>query len=314
MAILAKIAVELRGVVAERAAHGTQSAPPDFRVVAQGEGWSVKDVTCTYGPQDRPFAEEHSGFSVAFVVAGTFQYRGEPTRGRSGHLMTPGTLMLGNPGQLFECVHEHGHGDRCLSFHFKPGFFEEIAADTGAASGERNFRALRLPATREMSSLAARACAGLTDARIAAHREIAWEEIAIQTAATAIGLANQSAGPDTDPLPSVAARITRAVRMMEEDEDSDWTLQQLAAQAGLSPYHFLRTFEQVTGITPHQYVRRLRLRRAATQLLADRSNILDVVMDCGFGDLSNFNRAFRSEFGMSPRQFRSTGTAVRRAV
>jgi AraC-like DNA-binding protein len=46
---------------------------------------------------------------------------------------------------------------------------------------------------------------------------------------------------------------------------------------------FLRTFQQLTGLTPHQFV-------------------LDIALDCGFGDVSNFNRAFRNEFGENPRQ------------
>jgi len=78
----------------------------------------------------------------------------------------------------------------------------------------------------------------------------------------------------------------------------------LAREAGLSPYHFLRTFERLTGITPHQYVRRARLRDAASRLAAEREKVLDIALDCGFGDVSNFNRAFRSEFGVSPLAFR----------
>jgi AraC family transcriptional regulator len=49
---------------------------------------------------------------------------------------------------------------------------------------------------------------------------------------------------------------------------------------------------------------RMRLRRAASRLLAEPAKILDIVLDNGFGDVSNFNRAFRTEFGMSPRAYR----------
>src|SRR5262249_61149389 len=80
----------------------------------------------------------------------------------------------------------------------------------------------------------------------------------------------------------------------------------LARAAGLSAYHFLRTFDRVTGVTPHQYVLRARLRAAAGRLMHSRAKIIDVALDSGFGDLSNFNRAFRAEFGATPRRYRQT--------
>jgi AraC-like DNA-binding protein len=51
-------------------------------------------------------------------------------------------------------------------------------------------------------------------------------------------------------------------------------------------------------------VRRTRLRQAASRLLAEPGQVLEIALDCGFGDVSNFNHAFRAEFGVSPRQFR----------
>jgi AraC-like DNA-binding protein len=113
-----------------------------------------------------------------------------------------------------------------------------------------------------------------------------------------------------DPAPhrtsrDAVARVTRTVRAIEHHPDATLTLSALARLAGLSPYHFLRVFERVTGVTPHRYVRRARLREAATRLAVDPSKIVEVALACGFGDVSNFNRAFRTEFGVSPRSFRA---------
>jgi len=94
------------------------------------------------------------------------------------------------------------------------------------------------------------------------------------------------------------------VRAIERHPDKALTLRKLAREAGVSPYHFLRAFEQIAGVTPHQYVLRTRLREAASKLLDEPGKILEVALDCGFGDVSNFNHAFRAEFGVSPRQFR----------
>jgi AraC family transcriptional regulator len=56
---LAKIALELERALARRAELGTRGTMAD-RLLAQGEGWSVRDVVCTAGPLDRPFEELHS--------------------------------------------------------------------------------------------------------------------------------------------------------------------------------------------------------------------------------------------------------------
>jgi len=104
--------------------------------------------------------------------------------------------------------------------------------------------------------------------------------------------------------PAAVARITRTVRMIEEQPATDLTLVRLAREARLSPFHFLRTFMSLTGATPHQYLLRWRLRAAATRLATEPVKILDIALDAGFGDVSNFNRAFRAEFGRSPRVYR----------
>ena len=98
---------------------------------------------------------------------------------------------------------------------------------------------------------------------------------------------------------------SRHLHLIERDLQSELTVASLAREARLSPYHFLRTFEQLSGLTPRQFVKRARLRAAAARLSMEREKILEIALDCGFGDVSNFNRAFRGEFGASPRAWRN---------
>jgi AraC-like DNA-binding protein len=265
------------------------------RGLASGDGWAVEDVLCSAGPQDRPFEEQHRQVCIAIVTAGSFQYRSAAGR----ELMTPGSIFLGNAGQCFECAHEHGTGDRCLSFHYSQDHFEGLAAATGAHGVKPVFRGLRLPPMRALSPLVAQAGAAL-----AGSERASWEELSVQLAARTIQLAAGLASEPHDAPPSAVARVTRAVRMIERCPEGSNKLGDLSREAGLSKFHFLRTFESLTGATPHQYVLRLRLRRAAIRVSSEPTKILDIALDCGFGDVSNFIHAFRAEFGVSPRAYR----------
>lgn len=290
------IAAELRQAVAQREREGCAGAFHS-RLLACGRDWTVEDVLCTSGPRDRPYQEQHEHVAIAVVVAGSFQYRG----GSCCELMTPGSLMLGNAGQAFQCGHEHGTGDRCISFHYSPEYFERLSRGLLPRGAKPRFGQLRVPPVRALSRLVAKASAGL----IGGAHATAWEELSVQVAGDALQFARgESSSRPTEA--STLARVTRAVRRIEHEQQSpeSLSLEKLAQDARLSPYHFLRTFEQVAGVTPHQYVRRLRLRNAAARLAAERGKVLDIALDSGFGDVSNFNHAFRAEFGVSPRAFR----------
>jgi AraC family transcriptional regulator len=100
-------------------------------------------------------------------------------------------------------------------------------------------------------------------------------------------------------------RLRTVVEYIEEHLDTNPSLEQIAAVARLSPYHFARQFKEATGLPPHQYVIARRVERAK-QLLQARDNLslAEVATLAGFLDQSHFSQHFKRLVGVTPRQFR----------
>jgi len=103
-----------------------------------------------------------------------------------------------------------------------------------------------------------------------------------------------------------------AARWVEANAHLPIDLETASGVAGLSPFHFLRLFSSVLGVTPHQYLLRSRLRHAARLLTDDDKAVTDIAYDVGFGDLSNFVRTFHRAAGVSPLKFRQASRGERK--
>jgi AraC-like DNA-binding protein len=264
-------------------------------IVASGPGWSVRDVVCDQGPEDRVFEERHADVSIAAVTAGSFQYRSR----QGAATLAPGSLLLGNAGACFECGHTHARGDRCLAFHYTPAFFEAALAEVPGARAATFSRA-SLPALPELMPLVAE-----TEAARDAGDDDALEELALRFIAAVAALQRGVRATHRPPTVRDERRVTAVLRRIEREPQAPLTLAVLAREAGASPFHLLRTFRQVAGLTPHQYILRTRLHRAALALRRGAGSVTDIAYDCGFNDLSTFNRRFRRIMGMPPSGWRS---------
>jgi AraC-like DNA-binding protein len=109
-------------------------------------------------------------------------------------------------------------------------------------------------------------------------------------------------------------RAVEGALWIAENAHRPIVLDDAAGEAGLSSFHFLRVFSSVLGVTPHQYLLRERLRRAARMLADEDRPITDVALEVGFGDLSNFVRTFGRAAGVSPRAFRRVARGDRKIL
>jgi AraC family transcriptional regulator len=105
-------------------------------------------------------------------------------------------------------------------------------------------------------------------------------------------------------------RIQRVLLHIEAHQDEPLSLEELARVANFSPFHFHRIFSGMVGETVKEYVRRLRLERAAWQLRGSRQPVLRIALDAGFETHESFTRAFQAMFKLSPSQYRKNRHAV----
>ena len=258
---------------------------------------SVFEFRCSAGPGDTPFAEQHQGHSISFVRKGSF---GCHSRGRF-HELVAGSILVGHPGDDYTCTHDHVCGDECLSFFLDPELVETIG---DRAEIWRIGSVPPLPELMVLGELAQTAADGNSD--------IGLDEVGHLIAGRFVDVV---AGRAPKPMTAALRDRRRAVETalwIDAHSHRPIDLGDAADQAGISPFHFLRLFSDVLGVTPHQYLVRSRLRHAARRLADDDSPITDIAYDVGFGDLSNFVRTFHRAAGASPLRFRQASRGKRK--
>jgi AraC-like DNA-binding protein len=263
----------------------------------QRPSMTVSEFRCTAVAGEKPFVEQHRSHSISFVRKGSFGYQ---CRGRS-HELVVGSFLIGRPGAEFVCTHDHVCGDECLSFFLEPELVETIgdrreAWEVGAA-----------PPLAELMVLGE-----LAQATISGSSDIALDEIGQLLAHRFVEVISGKARKPVEVTARDRRRAVETALWIDAHSHEDIELDDAAAQAGVSPFHFLRSFSAVLGVTPHQYLLRSRLRNAARLLADDERAVTDIAYDVGFADLSNFVRTFHRAAGVSPLKFRQASRGVRK--
>jgi AraC-like DNA-binding protein len=258
---------------------------------------SIFDVRCSGGPADRPFVEQHGGYSVSYVQRGSFGYR---AGGQSFELVA-GSVLVGRLGDEFVCTHDHVVGDRCLSFQLTPSQADAIGG------GSETWRSGSLPPLPELMVLGE-----LAQAAAVGGSDIGLDEVGLLFASRFVRLSSGHRPEMVRPGERDRKRAVEVALWIDAHAQEQVSLERAATEAGLTPFHFLRLFARVLGVTPHQYLVRSRLRHGARLLAEDGRSITDVALDVGFRDLSNFVRTFHRAAGVSPRRFRQLAKGERK--
>jgi AraC family transcriptional regulator len=101
------------------------------------------------------------------------------------------------------------------------------------------------------------------------------------------------------------ARLRRALDHISSNLDREITLAQLAQVAGVSVFHFARTFTRTMGVSPSRYVSRMRLEKAMADIAAGKLSLAEIAFKAGFSSQASFTRAFYRATGLTPGEYRT---------
>jgi len=99
-------------------------------------------------------------------------------------------------------------------------------------------------------------------------------------------------------------KISKALKLMQDSPQINWTLESLASEIGMSRSIFFNQFKKLLLETPLSYLTNWRIRRASTLLLTDNKNIAEIAANVGYQSEAAFNRIFKSKTGCTPAAYR----------
>ncbi|MFG1709721.1 helix-turn-helix domain-containing protein [Nonomuraea sp. M3C6] len=279
---------------------------PGERLLCSGElGWRTM-LARTY--VDPPCAEQfttaQSGDLLVVLITGgayTIESRKGRCWGRANY--RPGSVGVTAPGNVSVLRWRTTSGQRLESLHMHLG--ADLLKQTSDALGEKGSWQRRLPDSLLLDDPLVTAAGQAVGRALQGRAPTLYADSIAQLIATHLLYGSE---------PEIAAEIRPAAlgestlrlvtAYMHEHLHEDVSLDDLAAVANISKYHLLRAFAKATGFTPHRYLVRLRMSRAADLLRDTAQPVLHISMACGYRSHGQFTAAFRRRFGASPREFR----------
>lgn len=132
------------------------------------------------------------------------------------------------------------------------------------------------------------------------------QSLMIQALGSSIKRFGRTDGESAPERPKASLEVVASTKsFLQENMCGKVNLEELARVAGLSRYHFLRVFQEQTGLPPHTYQNQLRVNRAK-EMLAESMPIAQVAAELGFTDQSHFSRVFKQFTAATPRQYQES--------
>lgn len=243
-------------------------------------------------PEDRVHCDHDSEITqdvaVTFVERGSFALQER----RANWAFERGDVLVSVPEIVRRYQHfEECPDDVCLSISFAPDTVEDALGKFRRPSTPPRIPCA--PATEFAYFLVRSALAS---------QDMMWIEEAGFHSLLALTNYSWSDRPRQAVSGAHAHRIRHAIELISDRLALQCSLSSISREVGMSPFHFARTFSGLVGLSPHQYLLQLRLRRSA-MLLREGASVTTAALRSGFDNLPHFSRSFRRRFGVNPSKY-----------
>jgi len=235
----------------------------------------------------------HDAFAVGVIEAGAQSFCHQGTN----YVAPPGSLITVNPGAVHDGKPFGPGGYQYRMAYVKPELLDTIFEKGGGGRGR-----FLAPVTRD-DELAAR----LFGAMSMMDKDGGAESQSYLIQALGDLFFRHSGPVPGNRTLKDTSLMDRICDFIRDRLDTGVSLREIADAAGMSQYHFLRTFKASMGLPPHAYIIRLRVKKAK-QAIESGASIVDAAALAGFSDQSHLTRHFKSFYGLTPGQYRKTFT------
>ncbi len=249
-------------------------------------------------------SEARADYAALFLLEGSLPVRVEEAAG-DFEIGAGGALLL-DPGVAAAAA--RARRAEYLSLTLASSFVLDAAARTGlvGAGASVQFRSRVVEGDGRLSRLARDLAGELAQAEAGQEVVVAalMEQLVVHLLRHHSNV-RRSEELELSRVGLVDRRVRRAIELMHAHLHRELPLEEIAAAAFLSPFHFARLFKKLTGASPHAYLAALRVTRARALLAETDLSVSEVSDRVGYGTPSHFAKAFRQATGLTPRAYRA---------
>lgn len=194
-------------------------------------------------------------------------------------------------------------GGTAFTFYLDPQEFADVLGDELTQGRMPELRAI----ARDKNDILGRAARAYEAefAKCDPFSAIAFDSIALAVCTELARTYTDLDSGEDAPVPRAEDRRMRTAKdFIMSSLDEPIGLRDIASSIGMSQYHFARLFKAIEGVTPYQYVREQRIRKAKRLLQTSELSIAQIAYECGFSSQQHFTTAFKGRFNIPPGQWR----------